>query len=301
MAIVDSVTFLVAAGALAFVRVAEERPVPAEQHRWEEIDRRRAPHLAALVLRQVVLSAAIACLVIGFCESIIFAVVSQGLHRTPPFLGVILAVQGIGAVGGGVMSARSVRRFGEGPVVGVGLLMLAAGALFEIPANLPSVFAGIIIFGASLPLIIVGLMTLLQRRTPNELQGRVSSAADTLISVPQTLSIAVGAILVSHVNYRYLLVAMAVVIAGSAAYLLTRREQWVRSGGGEPFRLRAARWTRACSAWRPRRSGSFLMRRVASRQPAASCRHRSRPKRGSRVTVPSHRRRRGWPGRTARL
>ena len=192
MAIVDSVTFLVAAGALAFVRVAEERPVPAEQHRWEEITAGVRHIWRALVLRQVVLSAAIACLVIGFCESIIFAVVSQGLHRTPPFLGVILAVQGIGAVGGGVMSARSVRRFGEGPVVGVGLLMLAGGALFEIPANLPSVFAGIIIFGASLPLIIVGLMTLLQRRTPNELQGRVSSAADTLISVPQTLSIAVG-------------------------------------------------------------------------------------------------------------
>jgi predicted MFS family arabinose efflux permease len=233
VAIVDSGTFLVAAGALAFVHVAEERPAPVEQHRWEEITAGVRHLWRTLVLRQVVLAAAIACLVIGFFESIVFAVVSQGLHRTPPFLGVILAVQGIGAVAGGVMSARSVRRFGEGPVVGVGLLMLAGGAVFEIPPDVPAVFAGIIILGASLPLIIVGLMTLLQRRTPNELQGRVSSAADTLISVPQTLSIAVGAILVSHVDYRYLLAAIAVVVTVSAVYLLTRPEQWVRLGDGE--------------------------------------------------------------------
>jgi uncharacterized membrane protein YfcA len=56
----------------------------------------------------------------------------------------------------------------------------------------------------------------------------VSSAADTLVSVPQTISIAVGAILVSQVNYRYLLATMAAVVTLAAAYLLTRKEQWVR-------------------------------------------------------------------------
>ncbi|MGO8876246.1 MAG: MFS transporter [Acidimicrobiales bacterium] len=228
VAIMDSATFLIAAFALAFVRVAEERPVPVEQHRWEEITAGVRHLWRTLVLRQIVVATALACLVIGFFESIAFAIVSLGLHRAPPFLGVVIAVQGVGAVGGGVMSARAVRRFGEGPVVGAGLVMLAGGALFEIFANMASVFAGIVILGASLPLIIVGFMTLLQRRTPNELQGRVSAAADTLTSVPQTLSIAVGAALVSHVDYRYLLVAIAAVVGAAAVYLLTRREQWVR-------------------------------------------------------------------------
>jgi uncharacterized membrane protein YfcA len=46
--------------------------------------------------------------------------------------------------------------------------------------------------------------------------------------VPQTASIAVGAVLVSQVNYRYLLASIAVVVTLTAVYLLTRHEQWVR-------------------------------------------------------------------------
>ncbi|MFZ0172941.1 MAG: MFS transporter [Acidimicrobiales bacterium] len=233
VAIMDSATFLIAAGALGFVHVEEERPVPVEQHRWAEVTAGVRHLWRHLVLRQAVIAAAVACLVIGFLESIGFAVVGQGLHRPPTFLGVVIATQGVGAVVGGVMSARSVRRLGEGPVVGIGLLMLAVGSVFFMMADLPAVFAGAIVLGASLPLIIVGLMTLLQRRTPNELQGRVSSAADTLITVPQTLSIAVGAILISQVNYRYLLAAIAAVVSLAGAYLLTRREQWRHDRAGE--------------------------------------------------------------------
>jgi MFS family permease len=237
VAIMDSATFLIAAVSLSFVHVHEERPVPVEQHRWAEITA-GARHLwRDIVLRQVIVAAAVACLVVGFLESISFAVVGQGLHRPATFLGVVIAVQGIGAVCGGVMSARSVRRLGEGPVVGISLLTVAGGSLLFMMANLPAVFAGAIVLGASLPPLIVGLMTLLQRRTPNELQGRVSAAADTLITVPQTLSIAVGAILVSEVNYRYLLAAMAIVISLSGVYLLTRREQWHREPAGDDEEL----------------------------------------------------------------
>lgn len=228
VAIMDSATFVIAAVCLAFVRLDEPRPQPVEQRRLAEL-MAGVHHLRdTVVLRQVVTAAALACLVIGFLEPIAFAIVGQGLHRSPPFLGVLIAVQGVGAVFGGVSSSRLIRRFGEGPVVGGGLGLLAAGAALETPAHLASVLAGVIVLGASLPLIIVGFMTLLQRRTPNELQGRASSAADTLTTVPQTLSIAVGAALVSRVDYRYLLLVMAAVIAGAALYLLTRREQWRR-------------------------------------------------------------------------
>jgi len=232
VAIMDSATFVIAAGALCMVHVDEPKPTPTEQHRWAEVTAGVRHIWRHVVLRQVVLTTALACLVIGFFESISFAIVGQGLHRTPPFLGVLIAVQGIGALAGGIMSARSVRRLGEGPIVGIGLLMLAAGAVLMMFADLPAVFAGAIVLGASLPLIIVAFMTLLQRRTPNELQGRVSSAADTLTSVPQTASIAVGAVLVSQVNYRYLLASIAVVVTLAAVYLLTRQEQWVRRPEG---------------------------------------------------------------------
>jgi MFS family permease len=228
VAVMDAATFLLAATALAFVDLHEDRPVPKEQEWFAEVTAGARHVWQTVVLRQATLAVALACLMFGMFESIAFAVVSLGLHRSPAFLGVVIAVQGVGAVGGGVMSARVIRRFGEGPIVGAGLLMAAAGALLFMLPDIPGVFAGAVVFGACLPPLIVALMTMLQRRTPPELQGRVSSAADTLISVPQTISIGVGAALIGVVNYRYLLAVIAAVVTVAAAYLLSRKEQWVR-------------------------------------------------------------------------
>jgi hypothetical protein len=48
------------------------------------------------------------------------------------------------------------------------------------------------------------------------------SAADVLISTPQTISIALGAALIAVVDYRVLVVAEAACVALTAVYLLTR-------------------------------------------------------------------------------
>ncbi len=79
------------------------------------------------------------------------------------------------------------------------------------------------ICGLGLPLLIVGFNTLMQRVTPSALMGRVSAALDALISGPQAISIAVGAILVEQLPFRVLLVIMAVVSAGSALYMWAKR------------------------------------------------------------------------------
>jgi len=41
------------------------------------------------------------------------AVVDQGLHRAPSFLGVLESVGGIGAIAGGFTAVRVMKRFGE--------------------------------------------------------------------------------------------------------------------------------------------------------------------------------------------
>jgi MFS family permease len=93
------------------------------------------------------------------------------------------------------------------------------------PASMPLVFAGMLLLGLSLPWVIVGFNTLIQLQTPDHLQGRVYSAADTVLSVPQTVSIGVGAALVGIVDYRLLLAIIAGVLAISALYVFTRAEQ----------------------------------------------------------------------------
>jgi hypothetical protein len=52
---------------------------------------------------------------------------------------------------------------------------------------------GVVLFGFSLPWVLVGLTTLLQRLTPPELQGRVYAAVDAFTTTPPTRSIALGA------------------------------------------------------------------------------------------------------------
>ena len=81
--------------------------------------------------------------------------------------------------------------------------------------------------GAGIPWIVVALFTLLQRLTPGPLQGRTYSAVDVLCNTPQTISIALGALLVAFADYRLLLLVEAAVVAAAGAWLLTRPEQRV--------------------------------------------------------------------------
>ena len=65
-----------------------------------------------------------------------------------------------------------------------------------------------------------------QRFTPPRLIGRTGAATNLLLDGPQTASIAVGAVLASVVDYRVLLIAVAVVIGSCSAWLF-RVEQRV--------------------------------------------------------------------------
>jgi MFS family permease len=183
-------------------------------------------HLAGNpTLRDVTFAAVFAVLGFGFSETTVFAVAGNGLHEPPAFVGVLVALQGLGAVLAGPTAAPMVRRIGECPLIALGLMLTAAGALLEIAPTPIGVLPGVVLFGFSLPWVLVGLTTLLQRLTPRELQGRVYAAADAVITAPQTLSIALGAGLIGIVGYRALLATMAASNAVAGAYLV-RRYRW---------------------------------------------------------------------------
>src|SRR6185503_6888952 len=101
-----------------------------------------------------------------------YEIVGSGLHREPAFIGVVLAIQGIGAVIGAVAAPRLVRRGGEIGAAGVGMLVFSLGTTLLTSGTLAVVIAGKILFGFGIPVIVVELYTLLQRTTPDSLQGR---------------------------------------------------------------------------------------------------------------------------------
>jgi MFS family permease len=222
VAIVDSVSFVFVVAALLLMRTPEPR-FDRVEHTFLSEALAGAKHIVHTIpLRQIVFTTGAALFVVGFSETIIFAVIDQGLHRPPSFLGVLSSLQGIGAVAGGLTAARALRVLGDVRLGGLGMAGFGLGELSFVSSNLPVVAVGTVIAGFGLSWFIVGLMTAIQVRTPLRLQGRVSSAADVFISTPQTISIAVGAVLISVVDYRLLVVVESAVVVLCAVYLLTR-------------------------------------------------------------------------------
>jgi MFS family permease len=222
VAIVDAATFAVSAVCLALLRVREPVPARTEHHVVREAMAGVRHVLRTTMLRRIVLTTAAALLVVGFAETVIFAAVDQGLHRPPPFVGVVGFVQGVGAVAGGLTAAKAIRRWGDARVAAAGIGLFAAGDATLATGALAVVVAGIAVAGFGIAWLVVAFFTAIQVRTPSNLQGRAFSAADAMVGVPQTLSIALGAALSLVVDYRVLVAIMSTATMTAAVWLAVR-------------------------------------------------------------------------------
>ena len=197
VALVDAGTFLVSAAALVALRFAEPARAVKEHHFVKEISAGLTHIARTRVLRELTIGLATALLVAGFSETLIFAVTSDALHRSPSFVGVL---------GTARASARS-------PAASLRRGSCAASATCALPGSAsrssgsatssgwcracPSCSPSTAVAGVGIVWAVVSLSTAYQRRSPNEVQGRVAAAANMLFSVPQTIGIAVGAALIT--------------------------------------------------------------------------------------------------------
>ncbi len=223
VAAIDAVSFLAAAAAIARMRLHEEPAKPTTLRWSSELTAGLSFIRIEPALRRTMTAGAIAFLVIGLNEAIVFALIDQGLHRPPEFIGVLASAQGVGAITGGLLVARLITHSGELAATAIGLAAFGLGDGLRVFPWLPAVLAGSIVSGFGLSVMFVGLTTVIQRRTPGPLLGRVSLAAETLTSGPQTISIAAGAMLVSVVNYRLLLMVVMTGMLTGAIYLWNGR------------------------------------------------------------------------------
>lgn len=229
VAIIDAASFVVAAVTVVLLKVREDKPVREPEHWTSEFTAGIRHIWADALLKSTLGAVALTLLVVGFLESAVFAAV-QDYGRSPSFVGVVISVQGVGAVAGGLLSPRVIRALGEARAIAVSLLLIAAG--LAVAAGTPwlaGFFVGTVVLGAALPILIVALNTLLQVRTEQRMMGRVSAAADVLLGTPQSGSIALGALLVTLISFRSIFWVSAVVVAASALLLL-----WATRGRSGP-------------------------------------------------------------------
>jgi MFS family permease len=223
VAVLDSASFVAVVWSLLLLRTPEPRFEREEHHFLAEVLAGARHIVRTSALAHIIFTCGVCLLVVGFSETVIFAVLDRGLHRPTSFFGVLSSLQGVGAIAGGLTAARVLHRLGDATLVGLGMALFAVGEFAFVSSSLPLVLAGVAVAGAGIAWLIVGFATAVQTRTPDRLQGRVFSAADMIISTPQTVSIALGALLISAVDYRLLVVVESAVTMLCAVYLVTRR------------------------------------------------------------------------------
>jgi MFS family permease len=221
--LLDAATFAVAAATFTLLRVREERPAGGHEG-WRRQLAEGVHHLRNRpVLRRLVLCAAVAMGLAGLSGATVYAIVDDGLHRTPAFAGLLYSVQGLGAVVGGLAAGPLLRRLPERAFIAGGIALFALAIGLRAAPWPAAVFAGSFAIGVGLPSVLIATLTAVQRETPGHLTGRVVATVNTVTAAPLTLMSAVGAGMIAVVDYRIVLVGAAAIGLLTAAYCLPSR------------------------------------------------------------------------------
>jgi MFS family permease len=220
VAVLDAVSFVIAAVVIGGIKLAEDKPQRATQHWRTEMSEGLRYLRSERILRHTLVAVGLTLVVIGFSESAVFAVADY-FGKPVEFVGVIVTVQGVGAILGGVSTSRWVHRLGEPATIAVSLAFMAAGlGIVAASQWLWLVLAATVLIGYSLPMLIIAFTTLIQVHTPARLMGRVSAAVEVVMGTPQALSIALGALLVTIFGFHVIFAIMATFTALAVGYLL---------------------------------------------------------------------------------
>ncbi|HEY9483137.1 MAG TPA: MFS transporter [Micromonosporaceae bacterium] len=217
LAIVDAATFAVAIVALLSIRLTESPVEDTEEPFRRQVTAGFRYVHATRLLWQLTIALTAFLAVAGLLETGLFAAIQYGIHRPPSFYGVLLSVQGAGTIAGAVLASKAVKAIGEARTTGVGAIGAGVGmALAIVAPSVPTFLVGMFVCGASLGLMFVAFGTAQQLYTPGRLTGRVSAAMGTLMSLSQTISIAVGAIVVAFIDWRlmFALTALTGLVCG---------------------------------------------------------------------------------------
>jgi len=249
LAVVDAATFVVSAALIARIR-ADGRPLRAESEQAEVHVRpsrlrvladewRSGLRLAVSqpVLRVILIFTFIATAGEGIMGTLFVPFVRDVLHGSGEDYGVVVGVQAIGGVVGGLVAASlgqrvsPVRMFGVGCVV-FGFIDLT---MFLYPLVYVAVWPAVvcmIVVGVPGSVLIAGYSTLLQRNTEDAFRGRVMGALGVVRGTAVVLgTVAAGFLgetlpIIAVISYQ----GVGYMTAGVVILIMLRA--WVSQGGG---------------------------------------------------------------------
>jgi predicted MFS family arabinose efflux permease len=183
---IDAISFLVSAILLRRIE-APEPPVDAQSSRGvrHDVEAGLRALLGHRLLRPIVLASITESIFLKGIAAIFVLYAARELEISPVMLGVILAVGGIGAIPGALLSAPAAHRFGVGPtIIGGWLIAMAAWLLIPLATGLlavPVLAASMLLGGVAGTVVNVQQWSLRQLVTPDALQGRVTASHRFLV------------------------------------------------------------------------------------------------------------------------
>jgi MFS family permease len=217
VAVFDSATFVVAALTVAGLKLRPQTPRPPATN-WRAdvlaglVHVRRTPQLARLLITGgfvIVLSG----LLVAPQYSLI-----QAIGEPPAFLGVLSACLGAGSIVASLVSSRLLRWLGEDRLAILGMINFVVNAGLRAAGNLPCAVIAALVGGFALPWTFLAILSLSQRLTPLDLQGRVSALVSLAIFGPQAPMQALGSLAIRYLSYRQVyLLGAGLALAATAA------------------------------------------------------------------------------------
>lgn len=222
LAVVALAAIAFASGAALLQKLEIEESAPAEKtpgRYWYDLTAGFRHLWSVPALKRLTITLAIAFGAVGMVNAAVFPAMEQGFGVEPATLGILVSIQGIGSVIGGITAARIIRPLGEPRTVALGMAAMGVGLFPVAGSSLALAIVGLLLIGLGVPWVVVAFSTLRQRLTPNNLQGRTSSAANVALNVPQTGALALFSIALGLIDYRLLIVATVVIVLVNALTL----------------------------------------------------------------------------------
>lgn len=181
--VMDSISFLVSALFLVFIRVEEPPPIPREQRRdtLGQIKEGLGAVLGNPLLRSLVWCGTTHNFFNRMIDALYVIYAVNSLHMQPALLGAIFAFSGSGALLGALASSWIAKRFGIGStIVGMQILTGISRLLIPLAGGPLVVLAGTLmlsqfLLGVARPVFNITQLSLRQAITPDRLQGRVNA------------------------------------------------------------------------------------------------------------------------------
>jgi MFS family permease len=183
--LIDAVTYLVSAVTLLFVRRTEPEPQPSAGPRKSlraQIGHGLRLSVSNTYLRALGTEAAVYNLFNQMLWAVLILHLVRGMHFHPTVVGLVLTMEGVGALLGSLVAARLGRRWGLGPTL-IGSIVVANAAPLLIPAApsgwvlaTPLIGAALMINGTGLVVYSIQAISLRQAAVTADVLGRTNAS-----------------------------------------------------------------------------------------------------------------------------